>query len=379
MKLISLFLKTVLLVALSFFIGAFSAQALGFADFAIIAGTATAVLAFVPKGLPQGVYTISIPDIITEWKAVYRAEGQGVKDLLIKLTQKSVTAGYFPTRITDKTVLEKATVEFQRVLQRFQKDFTPIGGTTFKPTKIPLYKLKIDLQETPDDLEESWLGFLGDNSLSRKEWPFVRWYLTNALIQADRDLEMEEIYKGVPGTITTGTANAAGTSLLGIKKQINDFNTAGKLLKISMGAVPSTATDAGKIELVDYIEDMIKQTPRLLRNEIDNVFLQEDLHDDFRDGMRLKYNVNYMSVDDSKITKLRNDNIQVVGLPSMVGSNKIWFTPMWNRQAGFKKPGNEKVFELENVDRKVKAYTDYYKGFGFWIPEYVVSNDVELV
>ena len=379
MKFSSLLFKTVLLVAVAFFIGAFTANALGFAQFAVIAGTATAALTFVPKGLPQGVYTITITDIITEWKAYYRAEGQGVKDLILKLTQKSVTAGYFPTRLTDKTILEKASVEFSRVLQRFQKDFTPIGNTTFKPTKIPLYKLKIDLQETPDDLEESWLGFLGDNSLSRKEWPFIKWYLTNALIQADKDLEMSEIYSGVAGTITPGTANAAGTSLMGIKKQINDFNTAGSLLKITMGAVPATTTDAGKIALVDYVESMIKQTPRLLRNEIDYVFLNEDLHDDFRDGMRLKYNVNYVGVDDSKITTLRNDNIKLVGLPSMVGSKKIWYTPMWNRQAGFKKPGNEKVFEVENVDRKVKAYTDYYKGFGFWIPEYVVSNDVELV
>ena len=376
---ISLFMKSVLLMAMAFFIGAFVAQAAGYQQYTIAAGLSTMALAFVPKGLPQGVYTISIPDIITEWGAVYRAEGQGVKELLLKLAQKSVTANYFPTRITEKTVLEKATAEFSRVLQRFQKDFTPIGGTTFKPTKIPLYKLKIDLQETPDDLEESWLGFLADSNLNRKEWPFIKWYLTNALIQAEKDLEMNEIYSGVPGTVTAGTATNAGTSLKGIKKQINEFNTAGTLLKISMGAVPATTTDAGKIALVQYVEDMVKQTPRLLRNEVDNVFLQEDLHDDFRDGMRLKYNTNYESVDDAKITKLRNDNIQVVGLPSMVGSKKIWFTPEWNRQAGFKKPGNEKVFAVENVDRKVKAYTDYYKGFGFWIPEYVVSNDVELI
>src|SRR3546814_6502021 len=92
--------------------------------------------------------TITITDVITEWGAVYRAGGEGVKDLLTKLKQRSVTAKYFPTRITEKTVLEKALAEFTRVLQRFQKGWTPIGGTTFTPEKIPLYKLKIDLEET---------------------------------------------------------------------------------------------------------------------------------------------------------------------------------------------------------------------------------------
>lgn len=375
----SLSLKTICLVAMAFLFGAFTANAVGIPDYATVAGIATASLVFAPIKMPVGIYTIVATNVLAEWGVVYRAEGQGVKDILTKLMQRSVTAGYFQTRITDKTILEKVTAEFSRVLQRFQKGYTPIGTTTFEPVKIPLYKLKIDLQETPDDLEESWLGFLADNSLNRKDWPFIKWYLTNALIQADKDLELNEIYNGVPGTVTAGTATAAGASLKGIKKQINEANTAGTLLKLTMGAVPSTATDQGKKDLVTYVESMIKQTPRLLRNELDYVFLNEDLHDDFRDGMRLKYNTNYEAVAEGKITKLRNDNISVVGLPSMVNSTKIWTTPQWNRQAGFKKPGNEQIFNVENVDRTVKAYTDYYKGFGFWIPQYLVSNDVELV
>lgn len=378
-SILSLSFKTLCLMAMAFFFGAFTANAIGAPDYALIAGAATTSLVFLPIKMPVGAYTIIAANVIAEWGAVYRAEGQGAKDILMKLMQKSVTAGYFPTRITEKTVLEKVTAEFSRVLQRFQKGYTPVGSTTFEPVKIPLYKLKIDLQETPDDLEESWLGFLADNSLDRKTWPFIKWYLTNALIQADKDLELNEIYNGVPGVITPGTANAAGTSLKGIKKQINEANIAGTLLKITMGAVPSTATDAGKKELVEYVETIVKSTPRLLRNELDFAFLNEDLHDDFRDGMRLKYNTNYEAVAESKITKLRNDNISVVGLPSMTGSTKIWTTPSWNRQAGFKKPGNEKVFQVENIDRTVKAYTDYYKGFGFWVPQYLVSNDVELV
>lgn len=196
--------------------------------------------------------------------------------------------------------------------------------------------MKIDLQETPDDLEESWLGFLASSNLDRKTWPFIKWYLMNALAQQDKDLEMLEIYNGVPGTITAGTATAAGTSLKGIKKQINEADASGKLLKLVLGAVPSTATDAGKIELVEYYEDAVKMLNRLLRNEIDFLFVNEDLHDDFRDGMRLKYNAQYKDVEDSKLTKMRNDNIQVVGLPSMAGSTKFFMTPEWNRQQGIK-------------------------------------------
>lgn len=368
-------LKSISMIAIAFFLGAFLAVAGGMPDHALLAGSAVASLTLIPQGELKGSFTIiTAADVVTEWGALYREQGQAVKDIVLKLMQRSVTAGYFPTRITTQTRLEKVSAEFTRVLQRFQKTFTPVGGTEFKPLSIPLYKVKIDLQETPDDLEESWLGFLADQSLNRKDWPFIKWYLTNALIQADKDLELNEIYSGVPGNITAGTATAAGTTLMGIKKQLQDLHAAGNMATVTMGAVP---TDP--LLYVEYVEDMMKATPRLLRNELDFVFVQEDGHDLFRDGMRLKYNVNYNQVDDSKITKLRNDNIQLVGLPSMAGSDKIWATPLWNRQCGFKKPANEKVFAVENVDRTVKAYTDYYKGFGFWLAEYVVGNDVELV
>lgn len=376
MKHLVTLLKSIVLLAISFFFGAFLAIAAGAPDLAVPLGSTFVALSFIPKGTMSvgKLCTITATDVVAEWGAVYRAEGQNIKDLMTKLMQPSVTASYFPVRITEKTILERSVAEFTRVLQRFQKAWTPIGNTTFTPTAIPLQPLKIDLEDTPDDIEESWLGFLASKKLDRKEWPFIKWYLTNALIQADQDLELNEIYGGVTGTITPGTATAAGTSLKGIKLQINEMDTAGTGSKVVLGAVPTTD---GKL-LVEYIQDLVNGGGRLLKNQLDFVFVNEDLHDLFRDGMREKYNINYEQVADNKITRLRNDNIQIVGLPSMVGSTKIWSTPEWNRQSGFKKPGNEKIFKVETVDRKVKAFTDYYKGFGFWISEYVLYNDVEL-
>lgn len=192
-----------------------------------------------------------------------------------------------------------------------------------------------------------------------------------ALKQQEKDLELGEIWQGVPGVITPGTATNAGTSLLGIRKQINDLNTASKLNLIALGAPPTDPQD-----FVDYVETMIEETDPLLRAEIDFMFMSEVFVNRYRDGMGEKYNMFYKQIDD--VTKLKNYDIQLKKLPSMVGSEKIWYTPEWNRQMGLKKSGNPETFKVENVDRTVKAYTDYYKGFGFWIGEYVTSNDVDL-
>jgi hypothetical protein len=374
MKHLHFTLKTVCILMLAFFFGSFVASAAGFEEIAPTIGLSAVALAFVPKGLGRAqLNAIVIADIIAEFGAYYRPGGQGMKNLIKKFLQKSITEGYFPRRITEATIMEQALVSFQRVLQRFQKQWSPTGGATFTPTKIPLFGLKIDEEFYPDEIEESWLGFLADNNLDRKEWPIVRFMVEGALDKAQEDLEVFEIYKGVLGTITPGVANPAGTSMDGIRKQINSFITAGDIVPVTLGAIPTDAAD-----FVSYVEELINSTPRLLRNNLDYVFMNEDNADLFRDGMTAKYNVNYLAIEDAQLTKMRHNNIRVVGLPSMAGDDKVWATPKFNRQGGIKKPGNENIMRVENVDRLVKIYTDYYKGFGFWNPEWVVTNDLEL-
>ena len=374
MKHLKFLLKITTMLALAFFVGAFATTALGAPQLAVVGGLSAVALAFIPKGqaLTGQLNAIVITDIVTEFGAYYRPGGQGMKNLIKKLLQQSVTEAYFPRRITEATVMEAALVSFQRTLQRFQKQWTPVGGATFIPTKIPLHGLKIDDQFYPDEIEESWLGFLADNDLDRKEWPIVRYMVEGSLDRAQEDLELYEIYKGVLGVLTPGTANAAGTSLQGIKATINAHITAGDTTPVVVGAAPSTA-----LLYVNYIEQIINSTPRLLRNNLDFVFVEEDKADLFRDGMIAKYNQAYLAIDDNKLTKMRHNNIQVVGLPSMAGSSKVWATPKFNRQGGIKKPKNESIMRIENVDRLVKIYTDYRKGFGMWDPSLIVTNDVE--
>src|SRR5690606_36150143 len=205
---------------------------------------------------------IVITDIIAEFNAYYRPGGQGMKNLITKLLQRSVTEAYFPRRITEATIMDNALVSFQRALQRFQKQWTPTGGATFVPTSIPLTALKIDEEFYPDEIEESWLGFLADNNLDRKTWPLVRFMVEGALDKAQEDLELLEIYKGVVGTITPGTATAAGESLNGIRKTINDAITAGSTTSTALGALP---TDPAAF--VEYVEALVKSAPRLLINQ----------------------------------------------------------------------------------------------------------------
>lgn len=332
------------------------------------------LIAGIAIGKQEGVLnTLTVAAIIAEWGLLYRAGMATVKDLMVQFMMKSETELIFPRRPTESTIMEKAFVEFSSVLQRFQKGWTPKGGATFTPEKIALYGLKIDVEEYPDELEVTWLGFLADSSLDRKQWPFTKWYAFYLLAKAVEDYEKYEIFGGVPAAVVPGTPNASGTNVLGIRKQLNDGHAAGKTMTVTMGSVP---TDP--VLFVNYVEDMYAYAVGVneeLLNEFDAFNGSKTLERRFKTGMRKKYNMNYDQTDTATII---DTEVKFRGLTSHNGSNKIWGTPIVNRQCGVKKPKNETILQIENVDRKVKFYTDFSKGVGFWHLPFVVQNDVEL-
>jgi hypothetical protein len=317
---------------------------------------------------------IDIQQVITEHGMVFRPGNQNVKDLLAKLREKSKTEALYNLLPSPNgaTLVDKAVTETQTVLQAFQSAFTPKGGITVTPSKIELFQMKIDAQENPSHLEASWLGFMADqDETDRRKWPFSKWWTNNLAIQGQHDLEMNEIFKGVYVAPTAGVPGSTGASMNGLKKLINTAIANGEIIPIVMGTPPSDPVD-----FVNYVEAFVKQIPDLLKGEIDVLQLSRENEELFREGMDKKYNLNYGQVSD--VSFVRYTNIKVVGLASMIGSKKLIATPKWNR-AGFGiRPQAATVFQLEAVDRNLKAWTDFWKGFGYWIRAYVMTNDQDL-
>jgi hypothetical protein len=313
---------------------------------------------------------MTITDILSEYGSKYVSSGQGVQDIQAMLRTPSVTESYFPLVVTNNTQLERAISSFSRVLQPFHKNFTATGAATFKPSTIALKRIKIDVQETPDDLVQSWLGFLSSNNLSRTEWLFTRWWMSEIIKQASNDWEINEVFAGEYDAPDGNTAGAAGTAIDGIREKIRAAVTATTATSIATGAA---STDP--LTFVEQVEAFYKTIPALVRRELDAIFMSEDLALRYKEGMRLKYNSYYAQASNATIIDTR---VEVVGLPSMVGSGMIFTSPKWNRVTGVKWSENQSMLKMENVDRTIKAYTDFHKGVGFWIPQYIYVNDQDL-
>lgn len=317
--------------------------------------------------------SITITDIISEHGAYYKAGGQNVNDLIAMIYQGSVTESYFSPIRTDKTKIDKASAEITSVLQAFQKQFTPKGNTTFKPRSIELQKMKIDVEEYPDDIEQSWLGFLSSNNLDRRTWPFVRYWLQELVLKkAMENWELKEIYYGKYYAPTAGTANPDGKNFDGIRYKINKAIDDGDITVIPSGAW----TLSNPVTFVEEVEEWVREIPEIHRMKINQLFMSESLKTTYRSGMREKYNMYYAQAGD--LDKVMDTNISIVGLPSMVGDHKIYCSVPMNMVIATKKPENVNVFKVEEAKRLVSAMTDFYKGFGIWLPEYVYTNDLNL-
>lgn len=315
---------------------------------------------------------MDVSAIVSEFGAYYIKGGQNETRLVKKLYEKSMTEQAFTTVVTDETKWRGSEAVIDRLLQPFQKGWTPIGTATFTPIEIDAFKLKLDFEDYPDDLEATWLGFLADNNLDRKVWPFIRWLVEQHIIpKMQEDYELNEIFAGVYAAPTPGTAGGAGTAMNGVKAIRNAHITAGRITPITSGAL---ATDP--LDFVDQIEAFCDSINTKYWNAPMDLNLAQQLERRFVRGMERKYgrNLDYKGAG----TMVEGTQINLVGRPSMNGSDIIWATPKTNAVRLVKKSANMNQVRIENVDRKVKLYTDFWTGIGFLIPEIVFTNDLEL-
>ncbi len=317
--------------------------------------------------------SIVVTDVIAEYGGYYVKGQQNMQRLTKELYRDPKTASFFNIIPTEDTRLEFSDAHLSRILQSYQNAFTPVASITFVPNIVELFKMKVDAKEYPDDIEKTWLGFLAGNSLSRTDWPFVRWLIEEHILPRMReDEELLEIYNGVFAAPVANTPGAAGASMNGLKKIINDYITDSRIDPVVVGAAPADPED-----YCTYVENFFAGIPHQYRPYIDFIFMNEDRVLKYRQGKRAKYNANYAQEELDTLADYAN--VKVMGLPSMGTSTKLWATPKSNRVGGLKRAQGQSSLQIEGEDRSVKLFGDYHKGVGFALPNIVFTNDVELV
>lgn len=309
---------------------------------------------------------ISVEQIVADFGAYYKNEGQGVQNLRMLPFESFGTRDAFTIVPTNDTILREENVTVTEILQQYQDDFTPKGSVGFEPVQIPLYKFKIDQEFNPHKLQASYNAFLTNTNSDVTTWPFIVWFIEKYIkAQMYDDAEMKAIYGGVYQAPVPGEPGEASKTMNGINKLMNDQVTAGKLVEIETGAL---STDPGTF--VDQIEDFIDGIPEKYRSLEMDLNMNRTLLKRMKRGNRKNYNMNYEQVV-NRVEVVDQENIMGVGRASHMGSSRIWCTPKYNALFGVKGFEN---FQVEKAKRKVAIYTEWWWGAGFVQPKLIFTN-----
>lgn len=313
---------------------------------------------------------MDVSEIVTAFGAYYESSGQNKSRILGMLTQGLVTPGICTPVKTDDTIYKLAQLTIQKIVQSFQKGWTPKHATAFTPNELKLYHFKVDEDIWPDDIEATWLGFLASAAVSRQEWPLIKFLIEHPdqgyLAKINSDMELEEYGKGVYVAPTAGTAGDTGKSMNGLITQLQAGVNAETMNSIDI----ETLTEATIFDQVELFVDNIAETYQHVK--MDLCMSPKWVRAYFRDK-RANGFYDYKSSRDIN-AEIDFTPQAVKALPSFNGSDAIFATPKVNLLHLTKKSKNKTNIKIEEYRRNVSFYCDWWEGLGFGMDGAVWTN-----
>ena len=313
-----------------------------------------------------------LTELVSAYGAYYEKSGQNKARVRKLLNQGLVTPGICTPVKTDDTIFRMANLALNRVVQPFQKGWTPLNAGAFTPNELKLFHFKVDEDIDPDDVEATWLGFLASDSVKRSDWPLVRYMIEMGYIpKINEDMELNEYGKGEYVAPTPGTEGDVGTGMNGLIKLLQVGVDAGTLNSINLGAL-ATATIFDQVEqFVDGISQVYQGIPM-------SVCMSPDWKKAYQRDKRTQgfYQVSSDKQVDASIDFTPQ---KVVSLPALSGTETIFATPKANLIHLTKKSANKTRFSIEESKRTVSFMADWWEGLGFGINGAVWTNIQETV
>mgnify|MGYP001565214907 CR=1 FL=1 len=295
------------------------------------------------------------------------------------IRQKLVTEKMWSQRVADHTWVAP-NVTSGNLIQAFQCDFTPNNTHTFDEERIPLQRMKIDVQFTCDDLDQWFDTFMVNwdefgTGKAPSEWEFPKWIYENEIMpKYEEELELLLAYKGVRVAPTTGTAGNTADAVDGMGKKIADAITAGRIVPIATGAF-SSGTYIAKFDT------FINGLPVKFRDGSGNIYVSPTHARALAKEILDTYKTN-PNIDPSDTMKILNfslpfTNKRVVGLPSMEGRNRMLYSPRPDNLVVVRRRGEPMVpvIRWENFERTLKGFSEFHRGYGFEFGTETFVND----
>jgi hypothetical protein len=294
-------------------------------------------------------------------------------EVIKKLTQKTVSEAYMTTKLAVESWRASAAL-ISSVVQQFIAKWTPLGQAQFTPITIQNYRHKINVSIIPDEVMDSWLGYLYDEGTTPEAMPITKYIIEELIIpKVLDDRELRLIGKGVYEALNGGSI-AEGDPGQATGKSMNGFCTILKNEK-SSGTSAINFIDLGTItdaNIVDKMNQFVDEIDELYQGIPMNIFCSNERYRQYKRAYKKLYG------SESGDPKFGQDvidysNNRLTPLPSMAGEDLFFATPKENFiHLRYKNNGGSNIFMQED-GYGVKVFAEWWEGVGFAIGEAVFA------
>ena len=323
---------------------------------------------------------ITATHIVQQYGQRYENKGQSINDVFTAFKRNRTLPTFATKRFTENDTLQLAQADISSVLQPFHKTFTAKGDTTIVANEITLRKMKVDISIDPDDIEQTWLGFMADlNDGERANWPIVRYiwevWLAERLAQDHEECDWNGIYTAHPGSGTpshlTSYTGLKNLIIAGLASSTNPMNAVSVTGEFSLSGA------------FEAMESFVDGLPQFWRNKAVDIYISQKAYKNyFRDrrnthganwgfdtpGMK-RDNMDVMTVDGFPNWRL----VPFGGMDMADDTNWVFATPRANIVHGQKTVG--KRMSMDKDTRTVNLYADWFEAVGFLCNAMVYAYD----
>lgn len=252
------------------------------------------------------------------------------------------------------------------VVQAYQGDFTPSNDATFNAVESTLQTMKVDIQYTPDDIDQfrdQWKVEWDERGKARKDYTFPMWMYNNVIMPKLIE-EMANIsFNGVRVAPTAGTPGASIASADGFRKRVQDWVTAGDLTPIATGALVQNT-------MVAQVEDFVNSLPIAYRKQSGTVYMSFTNAQKYLYDYRAKYGyAQGLGGNENMSLSIYGTTKKIKGLQEMEGMDGVMYAPAGNLICG-KKRGQASLPQIrwQEFDRVLKGLSEVDR---FWSVKYL--------
>jgi len=287
-----------------------------------------------------------------------------------------------------KRTLEVSEARYGRIIQKWQKAFTPRASMEIKPQCIDICKIKIDVLLCPSEYDQHhYLGLMQEAGSNPYAYGFHQYLIDNLLYQIQEDKQyVSDIFSVTPTSLMPNKPGSAWLSGDGLFSNIWKLYQKGDITPIPTGKIT-------KENICAQVDLMVKNVHRCLKGKPARLYLSCENYIKYCEAKFEKYyqsdNV-YVDLLSMNGRRTPNSNLR----PFMIPHSNVMMCPLesidyeypndamiligeGNLVNVYDEMSDDTTLYFEKDKRSICIFGDMKRGQGFICPDerFILTND----